>query len=218
MKRDFITSLVFLLLLKLRCAWCEVAQRHFTGIHREQEQRFKELALLSSPWTGSSSRSSVMHSQSFSSSWELSHSESTRYAACSWSWTQRHIKYWQRQALKALGEHAAKTDFFLESPGDRSNLELHISSKSKTSKHNVDWWLMRWKLCLLNYGLKGVCIELRLTSLSKKKRTSIRMRFPLGLLLPLRLARASSACGSWRLNNLALTKSLRWKVKKRAVW
>lgn len=40
------------------------------------------------------------------------------------------------------------------------------------------------------------------TSLSRKKSTNMRIRFPLGLLLPLRLARASSACGSCRLNNL----------------
>ena len=40
------------------------------------------------------------------------------------------------------------------------------------------------------------------TSLSRKKSTSMRMRFPLGLLRPRRLARASSARGSWRLKSL----------------
>lgn len=39
---------------------------------------FRRQSSPSSPWTGSSSRSSVIHSQSLSSSWELSHSESTR--------------------------------------------------------------------------------------------------------------------------------------------
>lgn len=48
------------------------------------------------------------------------------------------------------------------------------------------------------------------TSLSRKKSTSIRMRFPFGLLLPLRLARASSAWGSWRLNNLRRDEELHY--------
>lgn len=48
---------------------------------------------------------------------------------------------------------------------------------------------------------------LLVTSLSRKKSTNMRIRFPFGLLLPLRFARASSACGSCRLNNLPDRKS-----------
>src|SRR4029434_9986471 len=45
----------------------------------------------------------------------------------------------------------------------------------------------------------GQCVR---TSLSRKKSTSILRRFPLGLLRPRLLARASSACGSCLLKSL----------------
>ena len=63
------------------------------------------------------------------------------------------------------------------------------------------WCYMCLYACLHHVQFQQTVIVC-VTSLSKKKSTSMRMRFPLGLLLPRRFASASSACGSWRLNNL----------------
>ena len=63
----------------------------FQASIKENKTVCEHCALPSSPCTGSSRRSSVIHSQSFSSSWELSHNESTKYAACSWSYTQKNL-------------------------------------------------------------------------------------------------------------------------------
>lgn len=100
-------------------------------------------------------------------------------------------------------------------------LNLILISRN-TSLCNSKWRDELINECLVNTGCDLLIkppknIWIFLTSLSRKKSTSILIRFPLGLFRPRLFAKASSAWGSCLLNNLQPDETTNWSKHLRSL-